>query len=171
MARTPFAFLLCAALAACASGDGLCRLESPGNGPDEFAVMPMRPLDYPATNALPPPTPGGANLADPNPLGDAVAALGGDARGLLPTAVPARDGALVAAASRNGVPADIRAVVAREDAAFRTSRARFATGGLFGTDPYWRAYAGQALDAYAELARFRAAGIEVPSAPPQVPAD
>ena len=167
MTRTFLALGLAALLAACAGGDGVRRLEAPGDGPDEFAVMPVRPLVMPATNALPVPTPGGTNLADPNPLGDAVAALGGNPRGLLPGGIPAGDAALVAAASRNGVTPGVRALVAQEDAAFRASAGRFASGGLFGGDPYWRVYARQALDAYGELDRFRAAGIRVPPAPPE----
>ena len=160
-------------LGACGGGhDGAHRLQAPGDGPDEFAGMPLRPLEIPPTNALPTPTPGGANRADPNPLGDAVAALGGDPRALLPGGVPARDGALVAAASRNGVTADIRALVAQEDAAYRARAGRFSTGGLLGgNDPYWRTYARQALDAGAEIARFREAGIAVPSAPPEALAE
>ena len=167
MTRIVLALAATVALAACSGHDGLRRLEAPGDGPDEFAVMPVRPLTMPPTNALPVPTPGGANLTDPNPLGDAVAVLGGDPRGLLAGGIPAGDAALVAAVSRNGVTPDVRALVAQEDAAYRASAGRFATGGLFGTDPYWRAYARQALDAYGELERFRAAGIRVPTAPPE----
>lgn len=50
-----------------------------GEGPDEFAVMPVRPLEIPADlNRLPPPTPGGANRAEQAPLAEAVQALGGN---------------------------------------------------------------------------------------------
>ena len=69
------------------------------------------------------------------------------------------------AASRNGTDPSIRATLAEEDATFRTRRSRL---GLFsGPERYFRAYAGQALDAYAELARFRNLGVAVPSAPPE----
>ena len=167
MTRNYLALGLAALLAACAGDEGVRRLEAPGDGPDEFAVMPVRPLVLPATNALPVPTPGGANLADPNPLGDAVAVLGGNPRGLQPGGIPSADAALVAAVSRNGVTPDVRALVAQEDADWRSRAGLTAGGGLFGGDPYWRVYARQALDAYGELDRFRAAGIRVPTAPPE----
>ena len=58
-----------------------------------------------------------------------------------------------------------RATLAAEDQGFRDRRSRF--GGLFARgDRYFQAYSGQALDAHAALARFRNAGVAVPSAPP-----
>lgn len=94
--------------------------------------------------------------------------MGGSPAALIPNGVPASDGALVTAASRNGVDPAIRQTLAAEDATFRNRRSRFRLFGLFGgRDRYFRAYARQALDAYAELARFRAAGVATPTAPPQ----
>lgn len=154
-------------LTACAGGDrGLRDLRSNSGGPDEFSVLPVRPLVMPTDVAtLPTPTPGGANLTDPAPLAEAVAVLGGNPNALVPNGIPASDAALVTVAQRGGVDPAIRQTLASEDAAFRTRQARF---GLFrGRDRYFSAYARQALDAYAELDRFRAAGIETPSAPPR----
>ena len=154
-------------LTACASGDrGLRDLRSNGGGPDEFQVLPVNPLILPndVTN-LPTPTPGGTNRTDPAPNADAVAALGGNPNALIPNGIPARDGALIAAASRNGVDPAIRQTLAAEDEAFRTRHSRF--GFFRGRDRYFQAYARQALDAYAELQRFRNAGVATPSAPPQ----
>ena len=158
------AMTACATLGACAGGgDGLRRFEG-GTGPDEFSVQPANPLVLPEDLSLP--QPGGTNRAVVDPVASAVVALGGrpdiDTGG-----VPAADAALVAQVSRNGVAPDIRTIVAEEDAAFRARRARI--GGWFnwlGRDRYFQAYASQALDAYAELQRFRNAGIAVPSAPP-----
>ena len=152
-------------LSACGGGqDGLRRF-SGGDGPDEFSVQPGNPLVVPDEATLP--TPGGLNRADPDPTGAAVAALGGrldvDTGG-----ASASDSALVTQVSRNGVPSDIRAVLASEDAAFRARRVRL--GRWFnplGRDRYFQAYSGQALDAYSELERFRDAGVAVPSAPPE----
>lgn len=151
-------------LAGCASDRGLRDLSSNSQGPDEFAVLPGRPLDIPATRALPEPTPGGSNLADPNPVGDGVVALGGSEAAAVRGGVPAGDAALVATADRYGTDPQIRATLAAEDAAFRARASR----GLFNSGPtrYFTAYARMALDAYAELARFRTLGVEVPSAPP-----
>lgn len=156
--------LACATLGACVgNNDGLRRFQDSA-GPDEFAVQPANPLELPDELTLP--QPGGANRAEIDPVASAVVALGGrpdvDTGG-----VPARDAALVAQVSRNGVQSDIRAIVAAEDEAFRTRRGRLV--GWFnwlGRDRYFQAYAGQALDAYAELQRFRNAGVAVPSAPP-----
>ena len=153
-------------LAACAGGDrGLRDFRSASAGPDEFSVMPMAPLTLPSNlDALPPPTPGGTNITDPTPNADAVAVLGGNPNALIPNGSPAGDSALITAASRNGVDPAIRQTLATEDAAFRARQTRF---GLFrARDRYFQAYARQALDAYAEYARFRQAGIAVPSAPP-----
>lgn len=138
-----------------------------GEGPDEFSVLPAMPLQAPASLTLPAPTPGGVNLADPDPLGDAIRALRGNPGAASAGGIPARDAALVAHVSRNGVVPDIRAKLAEEDAAFR-DRARLARSfDILGQDQYFPAYRRWALDAYAELERFRMAGIEVPSAPPR----
>lgn len=159
--------VMAVALSACAGGDrGLRDLRSNGGGPDEFQVNPVNPLVIPENlSALPTPTPGGANRVDPNPQADAVAILGGNPNALIPNGIPASDSAIVAAARRNGVDPAIRQTLAAEDAAFRNRASRF---GIFrGRDRYFRAYSRQALDAYAELQRFRNAGVATPSAPPQ----
>ena len=64
------ALALIGALTACNRAPG-------STGPDEFAIVPNRPLTIPATNALPPPQPGGTNPADPRPIAEAMAAMGG----------------------------------------------------------------------------------------------
>lgn len=155
------------ALSACSSGGGLRDLRSDTGGPDEFSVLPGAPLEIPDALSLPTPTPGGANRTDVNPTGRAIAALGGSEAASFAGGIPASDQALVAHASRNGVQADIRSVLATEDAAFRTRRARLSTFNILGSDQYFRAYARQALDAYATLEQFRAAGIQTPTAPPR----
>jgi len=166
MVRLIISLAFMVSLAACAGGDrGLRDLRSSSGGPDEFRVMPMGALTLPDDlGALPRPTLGGANRTDPTPNADAVAVLGGNPARLQAAGIPAGDGPLVAAAQRNGVDPAIRQTLASEDAAFRTRQARF---GLFrGRDRYFQAYARQALDAYAELIRFRNAGVATPSAPP-----
>lgn len=142
-------------LAGCAGGP-LHDFDSRAGGPDEFSVIPMRPLAMPPAIDLP--EPGGVNRADPDPVGDAMARLGGAAG-----AGPAGDAALIAHAGRHGTDPAIRATLAEEDAAIRR---RSAIGGIFGGDRYFATYARQALDAYAELVRFRNLGVAVPSAPP-----
>lgn len=153
-------------LAACAGGDrGLRDFRSSGGGPDEFRVMPMGQLTVPANlGELPAPTLGGPNRTDPTPNADAVAVLGGNPNRLRASGIPASDGALLTAVSRNGVDPAIRQTLASEDQAFRNRQSRLSI--FRGRDRYFQAYARQALDAYAELARFRNAGIATPSAPP-----
>ena len=154
-------------LSACGGG-GLRDLSTGSDGPDEFSVLPSAPLTIPDNlSVLPPPTPGGTNPVDANPKGEAIAALGGNPASAFAGGIPARDAALVAHAGRNGLTADIRALLASEDASFRASRARLSGFNIFGGDRYFKAYANQALDAYATLTQFRNLGVATPSAPPQ----
>ena len=70
------------ALGACESSGKLMTLAS-DDGPEEFAIVPSKPLELPPDlAALPAPTPGGSNITDQNPDADAVAAL--VAEGTLP---------------------------------------------------------------------------------------
>lgn len=164
--RPLLVMLALAGLAACgAGGDGLRNLDTELAGPDEFSVLPSRPITIPDTLALPPPTPGGANRTDQNPAAEAIAALGGNPAAARAGGIPAQDAALVAFAGRAGTDPAIRQTLAREDAAFR-ARAGGLSFNILGKDRYYPAYARFALDAYAELARLRAAGIDVPTAPP-----
>lgn len=166
MRRTILILSMILGLAACSGRDGLMVVDS-GQGPDEFSVMPALPLQAPPSLALPPPTPGGTNLTDPDPLSDAIRAFRGNPAAAVAGGIPARDRALVAHVSRNGVDPDIRATLGEEDAAFR-GRSRLARSfDILGRDQYFPAYRRFALDAYAELARFRALGVTVPSAPPE----
>ncbi|WP_299951766.1 DUF3035 domain-containing protein [uncultured Ruegeria sp.] len=162
-----FVLTLAAVVAGC-SDIGLRNLKPPGQGPDEFSVLPVKPLTEPKDYAfLPAPTPGGANLTDPNPQADAVVALGGSEAALNPnTPIPASDAALVTASSRYGVPANTRQVTAEEDAAFRKSRGRWTRLRLFPVDRYSQVYERQAIDANNANEAARQRGIETPSAPP-----
>ena len=159
--------ILALGLAACSGDRSLRDMRSSDGGPDEFAVAPNAPLEVPPDLSLPTPTPGGSNLTDIDPNANAIAALGGRPSSVSAGGIPSNDAALVSFAGRNGVQSDIRASLAQEDAAFR-KRAGFRNFFNFlGKDKYFPAYARQSLDAYAELERFRAAGIATPSAPPQ----
>ncbi len=153
-------------LASCGGGS-LHNLDTGSVGPDEFSVLPALPLQMPETTTLPPPTPGASNLSDPNPVGDAMAALGGSQAASFAGGIPASDATLVAYAGRNGTDPAIRNTLATEDAAFRSQAGFGGTFNLLGRDRYYPAYASQSLDAYAELERFRAAGVEGPTAPPE----
>lgn len=169
MTKALLAGVLMVTLCACGSGrDALHDMSGAGDGPDAFSVLPTAPLSMPNDmTALPTPTPGSRNLVDPNPLDDAVIALGGRPSAAVAGGIPARDSALVRAASRYGVPGDIRASLAAEDAAFRKRKGGWGLFNIFGGSRYFAAYAAYRLDAYAELMRLRKLGVETPTAPPQ----
>lgn len=153
-------------LGAC-SNKGLRELSRPADGPDEFLVVPGKPLEPPKSySELPAPTPGGENRSDQTPLEDSVASLGGR-RQAATGAIPAADGALVNRASRFGRSADIRAVTAAEDAAFRKRRGRFTAIKLPGVDRYKDVYRRQALNPHKEQSRWRRAGAATPTTPPR----
>ncbi|WP_372610123.1 DUF3035 domain-containing protein [Aquicoccus sp.] len=137
-------------------------------GPDEFSVLPTKPLEAPPERGdLPTPTPGAANLVDQNPRADGVAALGGRPERLSPGDVPASDGALVRHAGRNGVPANIREELAAVDEDFRRRKSRFTRIRIVPTDRYNQVYRGQTLNPRAEAERFRrATGVRTPTYPP-----
>lgn len=168
--RLPLAAILLAVLmtgAACSGKKGMHDLRSNSPGPDEFMVLPVEPLTAPKDYAvLPAPTPGGANLTDPHPQADAVAALGGNPAALNATGVPSSDGALVARASRYGVPQNIRTTVDTEDAKFRKQQKRLSSFRLFPVDRYQQAYRRQKINPFEQTDLFRSYGIATPSSPP-----
>lgn len=155
-------------LAACSTDPHLMNISSGGTGPDEFAILPTKPLQMPADLAmLPTPTPGGTNLTDPTPKADAVAALGGNPGQLAAQGIGAADGALVAYASRLGRDPAIRQTTAQEDVAWRSRHSRRLLEVLARTNVYYRAYDPMTLDSWAELERWRPTGVRLPAAPPR----
>lgn len=154
-------------LAACSSDPHLMSTHSSGSGPDEFAILPTKPLTMPTDlAALPTPTPGGGNLTDPTPQADAVAALGGNPGQLSAQGIGAADGALISYASRLGRDGAIRQTTAQEDLAWRSRHGRRLLEVLARTNVYYRAYDPMTLDSWAELERWRPTGVQLPSAPP-----
>lgn len=155
------------ALAGCSNDPQLMNIKAGQRTPDEFAILPTKPLSMPDDLAvLPVPTPGGANRTDPTPLADAVGALGGNPARLSQTGIAAGDGALVAYAGRGGVDPAIRGTLATEDEAWRAANSRRLLETLARTNVYLRAYRPMTLDTQAELQRWRRAGARTPSAPP-----
>ncbi|MBU2980514.1 DUF3035 domain-containing protein [Lentibacter algarum] len=157
-------------LSACGGSDRditMRLLEAPGDGPDEFGVLPGKPLEAPSDYAeLPTPTPGQTSLTDRSPRAEGIAALGGNPARLTPAGVPNSDSALVRHASRNGTNPNVRAELAAEDEKFRTRKSRFTKIRIVKTDRYAQAYKRQTLDAYKEWYRFRRTGVRTPTAPP-----
>ena len=155
-------------VAACSQDDGprLLNLEAANDGPDEFGILPNKPLQTPESLAgLPAPTPGGANRADPTPRADMIAALGGRPSVLNRSG---GDGGLVSYATRFGVAPGIRSQLATEDLEFRKRNDGRLLERIFNVNVYFRAYEPFELDQHRELERFRAAGIRTPAAPPEV---
>lgn len=135
--------------------------------PDEFGILPTKPLEAPEDYAaLPEPTPGGRNRVDPTPHEDAVAALGGNPAALTRSGVPAGEGALHAHVTRFGVTPAIRQTLAAEDLEYRRKNDGRLMERLFNVNVYFRAYKPYSLDQHAELQRWRQAGARTPSAPP-----
>ena len=152
------------ALVACGGGDPrLMNIRNAESGPDEFSILPTRPIEVPQDlSLLPEPTPGGVNRTDPDPQGDAIRALGGN-----PDRCNQQAGGITAYAARFGVSPDIRDVLAREDLDFRRENRGRLLERLFNTNVYFSAYRDMSLDTYAELARLRRAGVRTPAAPPE----
>lgn len=153
-------------LAACSSDDGLLNIKKePGEGPDEFAVLPTKPLQMPKDMAaLPNPTPGGTNLTDPTPEIDVASALGGNAAVLSRAST---DGALLNHARRFGVGQNIRPELAAADLEFRRNNRGLLLERAFNVNVYFRAYEFMELDQYAELERLRRSGVRTPAVPPE----
>lgn len=158
------------ALTACGKVDPkLVHFKTSGKGPDEFAILPTKPLEAPESyTALPAPTPGASNITDPTPHADAVAALGGNPKALARRGVTASDQSLIAHAGRYGVSPDIRTRLAAEDLEFRRQNNGRPLERLFNVNVYFDAYQKVELDQHRELERWRRAGARTPSAPPRL---
>lgn len=174
MPRT-FLILALVVLTACGSRQdtgneqtNLKQLRNVTGAPEEFSIVPNKPLETPESfTELPQPTPGAANRTDQTPLKDAVAALGGNPSRLDPQpGAPRSDQALIARASRFGRDVTIREDLAEADLAFRKRRSLF-NWRLVPTDTYNRAYRSQTLDPYNTLDAARRGGALTPSAPPE----
>ena len=151
------------ALAGCGDKEPkLMHIKSQSRGPDEFSVLPVKPLQMPEEVAtLPEPTPGGTNLTDPTPEADAVVALGGR-----PDRGAGGDGGLMAQVGRFGTTANIRDVLAAEDLEWRREHDGRLLERIFNVNVYYKAYAEMSLDQYATLEYWRKRGVRNVSAPP-----
>lgn len=158
--------VLALGLSACAKQDALRVLSPTGDGPDEFRIVPHKPLETPKSYAeLPAPTPGGTNRTDLTPKADMVAALGGSRSAVEDRGVSSADGALVSYASRSGVEANVRQVARLEDEEYRKKRGRFGQFRLKKDDFYDKVYKPLALGQADEVWRWRRAGARTPAYP------
>jgi hypothetical protein len=167
--RLAGAVALAALAAGCERGDpNLMRIERSTQGPDEFAIVPGKPLEIPNNlSALPPPAPEGApNRTDPTPEADAVAALGGNPDRLRRDGT-APDSALVRSATRFGVDPGVREELAAQDLEFRRRNRGRVLERLFNITTYYDAYERSELDQHGEQERWRRAGARSSGAPPR----
>lgn len=142
------AVLAAVVLAGCGGDEGSRSLTLLGrnDGPNEFAMVPSKPLQQPEDlTALPEPTPGGVNRADRTPEAEAIAALGGD-RGAIAGPSPSADAALLANASRFGVDPNIRAELAFDHQDYMQQRRGFLRRPTSSPEEYLDAYDFMALD-------------------------
>lgn len=162
-------FLTATIVAGCGQRDGdvtLTRQTNLGSGPDEFSVLPGKPLSSPEdTTRLPEPAPGAPNRTDQDPLADGAAALGGTRTA--PGAAPAAgNAALVNHANRFGGTGAIRQTLAQEDREIRRDKGRAPLLRILPGDDYVRAYREQWLDPHDETRRLRNRGVMTPASPP-----
>jgi hypothetical protein len=166
--RATIALLAVLGLAACGNGTPELMNLRTGEGPDEFGIVPPKPLEMPETlSELLEPTVGGSNRTDRNPEAEAVIALGGTPGAS--TGIPAGDSALYSHAARYGVESGIRSTLASEDLQWRRDNNGRILERLFNVNVYYKAYRDQRLDQQAELQRWRKLGLRTPSAPPRKP--
>ncbi len=150
-------------LAACGDKDPkLMHIKQESRAPDEFGILPVKPLELPEDiTALPTPTPGGTNITDPTPEADAIVALGGN-----PARAGGGDNGLIAHVGRFGTDPNIRTELATEDLEWRRDHDGRLLERLFNVSVYYKAYAPMSLDQYAELEYWRTRGARTVGAPP-----
>ncbi|MEM9395236.1 MAG: DUF3035 domain-containing protein [Pseudomonadota bacterium] len=161
-------------LAACGGSDSettstnLMNIRSSTNTPDEFGILPVRPMEMPSDfTQLPSPTLGGANRTDPTPRADAILALGGRPERAQPQGqIPGSDAGLVNYTSRFGRENTVRAELAAEDLEFRRSNPGRPLERWANLNTYFDAYEDESLDRHRELQRVRNGGARNVSAPP-----
>lgn len=145
----------------------LTRFKNTGDGPDEFSIVPGKPLQEPESySALPAPTPGATNRTDLNPKADSIAALGGNPGATAQTGISPNDAGLVRHAARYGTDPAIRQKLAVEDKEIRRNYGRRNILRIGPRDNYTDAYKRQWLDSHEEAERMRRAGVRTPTAPP-----
>ncbi|MCO6384461.1 MAG: DUF3035 domain-containing protein [Vannielia sp.] len=165
--RIALGLALCAAVTACSREPELMNIQRGQDTPDEFSILPNKPIQQPESYSnLPAPTLGGSNRADASPFKDAVAALGGDPERLNTSGAYSGPPGLITHVTRFGLTRNIRQQLAAEDYAFRKKNNGRLLERLANVNVYYKAYRRQSLDQDAELARFRRAGVATPSAPP-----
>lgn len=162
------ASLAAALLLAACSGSGeppvtLQEASLKNGAPDEFLVLPQRPLTVPEDlETLPEPDPNAGSLVEIDPFVEARKAVGGNGGG---TSASAADNAILAAARTVGRTPNIREELAAEtDAKLTRGRGILGFFDRFRIAPRKRtAFNDQKLDAIGELKKRQAQGVKTPS--------
>jgi hypothetical protein len=153
------------ALGGCAEGGfaGSLRAAGVAGKPDEFMVLPTRPLEMPQNlAALPPPTPGVPNRVDYRPREEAIAGLTGR-----PGVPGTADGTVLVASAGPRAPG-IRQTLAVEDVEWRQTHHGRLLERVFSRDKDALVYRPMVLDDAFAFEQMRGAGVGVPAAPPAV---
>ena len=156
-------FVIIFLLSACSSDDARLRdLYDVGTGPEEFAVLPSKPLTIPSNlKNLPVPDLAAGNLSDPTPKHDLIEILGGSIDNSI--SIPEKDKNLLKYVSRAGVDANIREELADDDRKFLRRMGVLTSVKLFRVDRYNQIYRKMTLSAPKELERWRSLGVRTPS--------
>lgn len=137
--------------------------------PDEFLVVERKPLEMPPSlRELPPPTPGGVNRVDPQPLEDASALLSNAGRPVASAAPSPGETAFLATTGADAADPAVRDTLVAEDAALKEGGQRYGLRTFFGRQTF-DPYRTEVLDPQAETQRLREQGVATPAAPPPPP--
>jgi hypothetical protein len=149
------------ALGGCEGGlAGGLRSAGVARTPDEFMVLPTRPLEMPENfAALPPPAPGTVNRVDVRPHAEAVVGLTGRSG-------PVGSGGTALAAAAGPRDPAVRTQLAEEDVVWRQTHRGRLLERWFSTDREALIYRPMVLDAPDAFEYQRAQGRRVPAAPP-----
>ncbi|WP_111429012.1 DUF3035 domain-containing protein [Rhodobacteraceae bacterium DSL-40] len=140
---------------------GILRNSGVTSTPDEFMVLPTRPLEIPQNLAeLPPPTPGQPNRVDYQPQRIAVAGLTGR------EAPPGTASAAPLLARMGPIDPQIRAKLAVEDADYRSVSHGLFFERMFSRDKLEMMYRPMILDPGPVYEEMRARGVKVSTPPP-----
>ncbi|WP_232829413.1 DUF3035 domain-containing protein [Tropicimonas sp. IMCC34043] len=157
------------AVTACSRKDpNLMQIGRARYTPDEFAILPSKPIETPPSyTALPPPAPvGSPNRTDVTPTADAVAALGGNPARVAQDGKLGADGALIKQTSRYGTDPQIRTELAQDDLEYRQRHRGRLMERIFRVPTYYRVYEGSELNQYGSLIGARQRNVPTPAAPP-----
>jgi len=158
------------AVAGCDSiGDPLEAIGARVPAPDEFQVMPRKPLEMPATAQLPEPSLGAPSPLEPNPRAEAMAALFGPAAAAgAGTAAPsASERALLSSANAAAGSGDVRVQLDKDKSrqAVNTPYVPPTLGELITGNAARKVDESELLDPEAEALRLQQQGIATPANP------